>query len=216
MPSAWPTNTELTNYLTGLGFSAPSGITVADEITAAVTQWEMDVKWSPWKEVTSGSIYLDPNNSDVLLLPKPYTAITEVKIGVNAPLSVAGTALTEGSGYFKMSLKPGDSTKPIIGLKFTSIITGQVQSIKVTGTAGYQATIDQAVWGAVRDLAAAKIIKLAQIKAASDLSDAGAGALTEIKQENVTLKFDNSEASSTVSRLMANYEAIVAAYRLVV
>lgn len=216
MPSAWPTSTELTNYLTGLGFTAPSGVTVADEITGAVTQWESDVKWSPWLGSGSSTIYLDPTNSDVLLFPKPFCTVTEVKIGVNLPLSIAGTALTHGSGYWTLSLVPGDDTKPIIGLRFGAFATGDPQSIKATGMVGYQETIDQAVWNAVRDLAAVRIIKLAQIAAASSLSVGAAGALTEIKQENVTLKFSDSQASSTVARLLANYDATVLAYRLVV
>lgn len=215
MPAGWISNTDLTTYLTGLGFTAPSGITVADEITAAVDQWERDTRWDPWDEETSTTIYLTPNDQDTIFLPKPFTAITAVKTGVNVALSIAGTTITKGSGWFPLSLIPGDTTKPIYAIRFSSRQSGAVDSISVTGTPGYQATIEQRPWQAVRDLAAALIIEKAQIAAASALSIAGAGALTEIRQENVTLKFDGSEASGTVARLRKSYEDAVKVYKRV-
>lgn len=213
MPSGWISNTDLATYLTGLGFTAPSGITVADEITAAVDQWEKDTRWDPWDEDASTTLYLTPNDQDTIFLPKPFTAITEVKSGVNVPLSIAGTVLTEGSAWFPLSVIPGDTTKPIYAIRFSSRQSGAVDSISVTGTPGYQATIDQRVWQAVRDLAAALIIEKAQIKAAAALSIAGAGALTEIKQENVTLKFDGSEMAGTAARLRSSYDSAVKVYK---
>ena len=49
--AAYPTGTDLTNFLTSCGFTIPSGMNLTVEAEGAVEQWEKEVAWWPFLNV---------------------------------------------------------------------------------------------------------------------------------------------------------------------
>lgn len=189
--TAWPTTTELTNRLTGLGITTlPTGLALQDEIDAAVEMLEQESGQRPFKEESAaGTFELDPERRTFLDLRSRWTDIDSVEID--------GDAVTAGEDYWAY---PVDG--PYMWLEFTraSVMTGLPQTIAVEGKRGYAVNIPLTVWLAVLDYAAGSIYKTA-----AAVGTVSAGAISEIQQDSVRLKYAGASTAAgqdTASKLM--------------
>lgn len=186
--TAWPTTTELTNRLTGLGVTTiPTGVVLQDEIDKAVAVLEQVSGQSPFlMEDSAGVFKYSPPSSDWLDLKGRWATITEV--------SVDGEVQVENTDYY---LLPYDG--PYRMIRFCGNLTGDPLTVSVTGKRGYSDTIPLDVWLAVLDYAAATVYETAQASGA-----VMTGPVSEIQQDSVKLKFAGgsmAEGASTANRL---------------
>lgn len=159
MSTSWITSTELESYLDGLGVSTiPGGITLADEIQAAADEWEAATGYLPFiVEGSDSTIRLSPGCSSLLDLRTGYVSITSVSVGAGP--SDTGTAITLGTEYWLRPQGAASDSKPYNFIQFAYYGGGEENSIIVVGKRGYAATIPAMAWNAVRDRAAASVVR---------------------------------------------------------
>ena len=194
--SAWPTGTELTNAVTGVGGSIPSGYTAADIIAGVIQEWEEATGWEPFlADASATTRQFDPTFGYTLRLPGYYT-VTGV--------TVDGVAKTVNVDYW---LHPQNHTAkkvPITSLRFHDPLTGEPASIAVTGRLGYDHEIKEDAWLAVLNKAVARCLELA----------AGPyGSVSEIEQGLVKVKYGQEAGRSTIDRFKAEFEKAARRYR---
>lgn len=199
--TAWPTTTELTNRLTGLGVaSTPTGVTLQDEIDAAVGVLERITGQKPFLVESAAADYLyDPTRRTNLALGTRWVSIDSV--------SISGDAQTENDDYY---LKPYGGPYTRIEFLMPLVSDGYPLSVTVNGKRGYAATIPVEIWNAVLDYAAGRVYKTAAMAGTVAL-----GAVTEIRQDTVDIKYAGGSAAmgqDTGSRLMDNATKIMSGY----
>ncbi len=199
--SAWPTTSELSEYLTGFGIaSVPAGVSLQDELDAAVDAMRRYLGRT-YLQASSASKDYNPPRTGTLDLGGVFTAITSVKVGKSN--SSAGTALTDQVDYW-----PKPFGGPYTYIEFRDAQYGEPESIEVTGTPGESATIPVDLWKAVRDFAASSVYGVASI----------AGTVTpqasKIKQGPVDIEFRGSSSKvSTDQQLMNAALSVFKSYR---
>lgn len=199
--TAWPDTTELTNALTGLGVtSIPTGVTLQDELDAAVEMLEELSGQSPFLVQDDDADYLiDPSRRTFLDLRGRWVSIESV--------SIDGTAQTANEDYWA---KPYGG--PYTSLEFLAAVvsSGEPQSVTVNGKRGYAATIPLRAWNAVLDYAAGKVYEKAAMSGAVK-----SGSVTEIRQDTVGIKFSGSGSGSmsTGDKLMADAKKAMMSFR---
>lgn len=199
--TAWPTSTELTNAIAGLGGSVPAGFSAEDIIEAATQQFELETGFDPWLPESSDSTrYYNPEGRATMSIPA-YWTITSVTTGVQGGSS--GTVLTLGTDYWQEPYRDAADKIPCTRLRFLIPPTGYPQSIKIIGKRGHSDAIPNDAWQAVLSLGCASLLMYA----------AGtSGSVSEIRQGLVTVKYGDGE-ESTVRRLMGKFNAAVMRYK---
>jgi hypothetical protein len=194
--SAWPTGTELTNAVTGVGASIPAGYTAADIIAGIVQEWEHMTGWEPFlAEVGTQTRQYDPTFAYTLSLPGFFT-ITSV--------TVNGVSMAEGTDYWVLPYNNTSTMKPITGLRFLNPLTGLPRTISVTGRLGYDDDIHEDAWLAVLNKAVARCLEVA----------AGAsGSISELEQGLVKVKYGQEAGRSTIDRLNSEFKKTAMRYR---
>lgn len=197
----WITDEELGEYLAGIGVATvPAGIELEDEIAAAIEEFERIAGFSPFlQDENSGEYAYDPSRRDFMDLKCYFMTVESV--------SIDGAEQEEGLDYW---------LRPNSGAPYTNITTrgawrGDPQSIVVTGKKGYSATIPVRLWNAVRDFAAAGVYQAATVAGTASL-----GPKTEIKQDDVTIKFAGGSSAmgqDSASRMRAGAVAVFESYR---
>lgn len=198
--TAWPTNTNLTDALSGVGVSIPSGYTAADLIAAAIAEFQAAIGYTWLPDGSDQTLYFDPPNSNFLNL-KPYSSITSVKTGRTA--TDAGTALTVNQDYWVFPLNAIADGKPITGITFETMQCGDPASIVVIGKRGFNADIPESVWFAVLNKAVANVMAL---------NISGEGMASEIQQGLVKVKFGD-EAATMYGAALKNFALMAETYR---
>jgi hypothetical protein len=200
--TAWPNTTELTNALTGLGVtSIPTGVTLQDELDAAVEMLEELSGQSPFLiEDAAADFLLDPSRRTFLDLRSRWPSITSV--------SIDGTAQTANEDYWA---KPYGG--PYTSLEFLAAVVsnGEPHSVTVNGKRGYAATIPLRAWNAVLDYAAGKVYEKAAMSGA-----VSSGAVSRIKQDTVDIQFAGGSLAAgqdTASKLMNNAKQVMMSFR---
>lgn len=147
MPAAYPTTSDLTDYLTAQGLTAPANVQV--HLDAAIAEWERATGYQPFKEEANAqAYYYDPVPLyKALDLGTGFSTVTEVAIGVS-DTDPTGTVLTLSEDY---ELLPYNrSGRPIEGILFRAFtVSGRARSVKVTGKRGYSSTIPDDAWRAI-------------------------------------------------------------------
>lgn len=194
--SAWPTATDLTNRLSGLGVAAlPAGVVAADEIAAAVSALESVTQIKPFlAEATTQTYVIDPTRRTYVHLNAMYAALNAVRIG--------GDSLTIGDDVW---LDPPEG--PYIGLKLVSNVYGDPEEVEVDGKRGYSDSIPDDVWLAVLDYAAASVYETASMA-----GTVGVGPASEITQDSVRIKFGGGAGEGTAEKLRKKAMAVFARY----
>lgn len=197
MPKAtWPTGTDLTNAVAGVGGSIPSGYAAADIIAGVVSEWEGATGWEPFlAEAGTQTLQFDPSFGYTLRLPG-FFSITSV--------TVNGVTMSEGTDFWVIPYNNTSKMKPITGLRFLEPLTGLPRTISVTGRVGYDDDIHEDAWLAVLNKAVARCLKLA----------AGAnGSVSELKQGLVDVKYNVAGGQDTISRFESEFDKAVRRYR---
>lgn len=165
--SAYPAATAVSAYVAGAGVSVPTGFTSAMFDThayAAVNEWERLTDYRPFLAAMAAvSLYFDPPGPNRttelrggyqrLVLDRGFTVISEVRSGITVD-DTAGTVLTAGTDYRLWPVNAPSDSQPYTCIDFIAVQRGEPNSVKVTGTAGYSATINAEVYQAVLELAA--------------------------------------------------------------
>lgn len=199
MKAAWPTDTELTDRLEGLGITTlPAGVDAQDMIDAAVEAFERATGYSPFLEGASRTLVYDPPFDYVMDLVGGNTTVTAVELD--------GVALVSGTDYWTLPPNAAALNQPITGIRFSGIVVGAPQSVEVTGAPGYHDEIPTPAWEAVMAMACQYVILV---------KNGYIGALSESTSGTVKMKFGGEEGS-TVSRLQNVFDTAVARYRKVV
>lgn len=194
--AAWPTGSELTAAVAGVGGSIPSGYTAADIIAGVIQEWEEATGWEPFlAEVGTQTRQFDPTFGYTLRLPGFFTVTSVV---------VNGVTMSEGTDYWALPYNSTSKMKPITGLRFLEPLTGLPRTISVTGRMGYDDDIHEDAWLAVLNKAVARCLKLA----------AGAnGSVSELKQGLVDVKYSMEAGRSTIDRMEADFDKAARRYR---
>lgn len=175
--SAWPTTTELTDRLTGLGVTTiPTGVSLQDELDGAVAALHRAIGYSPYLAGVSASYDYTPPRSFTLLLGGPFFTVTGVK--TNKTNDYAGDALTEGVDYWLKGLGPYSY------IEFETRQYGDPNSIEVTGQRGATDDIPVDLWKAVLDYAAAGVMEQSV-----GTGQTTAGPMTSVKQGAMSVSF---------------------------
>lgn len=160
----WPTETEMTAYLGGLGVTVPAGIDLEAEVAAAVEKLN-EVCGGLFQEgVEADFDYLQPR-SHTLILGRYFTAITSI------------TYKDSGDTIPVSSYRPLPLGGPFTRIEFLGRMTGS-DLLVVEGNPGVTADIPQRVWNAVRDYAAASV-----------MGKTPAGLASSIDQGDIAVKY---------------------------
>lgn len=205
MQAAWPTTNEVNTYLAGLGITAPAGLTVATVLAAAIQEWEQAVGVTPWLAPAATTLTLSPKGEHSIHIP-PCADVDSVTL--SDVLLVADTA------YFLRPDLALANNRPITYIEFRDRVTGDSDSLEIVGRWGYQTTIFEEVWQLVLDLTVSKVLEAAQMKAVLAQSVAAAGAVVEVKQENVTVKYDSTAGRSFTAAVKTRMQELADKYRI--
>lgn len=193
--SAWPTGSELTAAVAGLGAAIPAGYTANDLIAAAIEEFERETGWYPFlADAGSDTRQYDPTFGYTLRTHHFFT-ITGV--------TVRGTAQVEGTDYYVLPYNNALDERPITGLRFLIPLQGLPREVSVTGRMGYDDEIHLDAWMAVLNRAVARCLELA----------AGpSGSVAEIQQGLVKVKYSGGE-QDTISRFNKEFKQVVRRYK---
>lgn len=199
--TAWPTSTELTSALSSRGYTIPAGTTGTGYVAQAVREIEKYTGYPFLSSGASGDSYYDANGQSRLILGRWYDEITAVATGYVEGIS-AGTALTVGSEYRLLKTREGKTW----GIDFQNELFGGSDSIVVTGKSGWDTEIPEDAWEAVLNFAVALAVD--DLKLTS-------GTVSEVKQENLSLKFAATvEPHKVMAAARDRLKAAAAPYRI--
>jgi len=191
MKAGFPDATAVNAYLTGLGLTVPAGLTVADLILASIQEWEFAVGVAPWfvnSTSTATSKTVTPMGEVTIHIP-PCADVTAVSIG--------SQTLVEGTDYWVKPDLAEANFRPVTYIEFEPRIIGWAQELTITGRWGYQTQVFESVYQLIMDLTVSKILEAAQMKAVLAQSLAASGPVTEVKQENLTIKYGGGGSSGS-------------------
>lgn len=195
--SAWPTGSQLSAAVAGVGGAVPAGYTAADLIAAAIAEWERKTGWTPFlANVGTTTLEHDPSGWYTLRLRAPFFTVTSV--------TVDGVTKASGTDFWPMPYNSQTVMTPIVGLRFREPLVGDPMTISVTGRLGYDDDIHEDAWMAVLNRAVAMVLEI----------DAGTtGQATEIEQGLVKVKYDSTSGRGTIDRLNKNFTETVMRYK---
>lgn len=196
MPSAFPTISDVTTFLTEAGFLSGSLPTSLVGVAAsAKEEWERDSGFVPWIALSDITRYFDPPSGYILDLAGGLATLTT--------LTIAGQGLTEWQDFW---LEPPNAVPlaPWTFVRFAYNVYGEPQSIEVTGKWGYRLAgtnaVPQDVFDAVLRRAAGKA--LAVLRA----SGVATGPLTSVKQDDVAYAWGEGSESQVMVGGPAQWE----------
>lgn len=191
----------------GLADTAPSDAVIAPYLAASIEEFKNRVGWGPFLEEVSADWRYDPAEyGDYLDLNMGFTAISAVRTGLTYSDST-GTLLTAERDYL---LEPYDArakNRPYTRIQFLVGMGSGSKSIKVTGTRGFDDEIPDDVWAAV--------LGQGVVKAVEGLTE-NAGDVEEIKQGQVTIKYNVEDGGSILTKLSNAFESVVSRYERMV
>ncbi len=155
--SAYPTATDLTQYLTAAGTPVPAGLDLASIAAAAVDEFERRAGRRMLREAADAVRRFDPpaDRDGWLDLEADLCTLTSVEY---QPAGAAPVALAEGSDFRTLSRNPGVApeplTEPIVALILARMWLAPLRmpeggSIRVTGRWGYAVAIPDDAWWAM-------------------------------------------------------------------
>jgi hypothetical protein len=194
--SAWPTGTELSAAVVGMGSAIPAGFDEDDIIAGAVEEFERLTGWEPFlADAGSDTRQYDPTYGFTLRTDHFFT-VTSV--------TVAGVTKTEGTDFWVLPYNNALREKPITGLRFLTPLQGLPREVSVTGRLGYDDEIHLDAWNAVLKRAVAQCLELA----------AGpSGSVSEIEQGLVKVKYSGEAGRSTIDRFNNEFKQVVRRYK---
>lgn len=200
--TSWPAPADLTNRLTALGSSLPTGLTAAEVLDRAAEEWERRTKWKPFLAESSDSTTWFDYVGGQLDLRGGYVSFTSVTVNVDS--SYPGDVLTLNEQWFPLPSHAPSVERPYTEIGFDVSPVRLARSIKVVGKRGYSATIPFDAWEAVLDWAVRYVLTF---------SAGVQGQVTEFQQDTVRKKFSSSQGDGTLDRLKANFERAVGRYK---
>ncbi len=208
MKSAWPSTTTVASALSGMGITLPSGYSNADYLAASIQEWEMAVGVSPWfvdgtVTTTSSSRTVTPYGQGMVHIP-PCAVVESVALG--------GVTLTVDEDYWLRPDNADDQYRPVTHIEFATRVTGTNAALVITGKWGYQTSIFESVYQLILDMTVSKVLEAAQMKAVLAQSVAAAGAITEVRQENLSIKYAANESFKT--QTMARMNELASLYKV--
>lgn len=202
--TAWPTTTEVTNRLTGWGVtSIPTGVTLQDEIDAAVEEFERLTRFDPFlaNAGTSTRVFDPPGEHGdpyVFLFPGGAISVTTLKVGKTA--GYAGTALTSGTHFF---LERDAENEPYTRVRFAEPQYGPPQSLEIVYREGYAVNLPLDAWVAVLNRAASRVYSMAQASTG--------GIVRRLKQDSVEVEY--AAAGGVAAETDGEFERVALRYQ---
>ncbi len=186
MPAAYPTRDDLAAFFEGQGLAMPSDVGEM-EIAGAVRLFEEKTGYVPFlaEETAQDYFYSPPEYGNTLELRAGFVEVEEVAVGLT-DADQTGTVLTVLQDYSLAPYNASQASKPYTRIEFSTGFRGGARSIRVKGKKGYSSQVPSDVWNAILRAAAAESLP-AMV--------AGEGMPTEIRQGEVTLKFDEWKSS---------------------
>jgi len=199
--TTYPDSTDLTARLTGLGLTTiPAGVSLDDELEAAIEVLETVSNQAPFlAESVDSTSYLSPKRMPYVDLGARFISITSIAID--------GETLTNEQDYW---LVPAGG--PYVGINFAYPVSGEPNSIAVTGKRGNSENLPYRVWNAVLDYAAGSVHNIAVMA-----GTVKPGPVSEITQDTVKYKFGGGasgmEPGTTGDRLKAEAVRVFASLK---
>ncbi len=175
--TAWPTASDLADELNRFSLGFPVDAADLGSYVDQAVEFAYGSIGYPFILQGSADVLFPAPGEQTLFLNRWYNAITAVAVGVSET-DTTGQVLDIGTDVFFETHRG-----KIYALRFISPIVGSLQSVKVTGTQGWDTNIPANLWQAVLDYAAA----LAQQKLRATV-----GVVTEVKQADRQQKFAES------------------------
>lgn len=204
--TAWPTAAQLATELNRFNIGFPVAAADLGSYVDQAVSYAYGTIGYPFIEQASASVLFPAPGEATLFFNRWYSAITAVAVGVSET-DTTGTVLDIGTDCFFKKARTGQ----IYAVCFASPVFGSIESVKVTGTQGWDENIPADLWQAVLDYAAA----LAQQKLRATL-----GVMTEVKQADRQMKYAESvepekwlaEREAALRRVMQSYIPFPFAY----
>lgn len=198
MPASWPTESDITAALSGLGIDTiPTGMSVADLIEEAIEAFEAYIGRSPFKkDAIDVTVTMSPRQSSVVTFDQAFDSITSV--------TFMGTVLEEGSEYW---LEPADG--PYHTMTCSFVLAGEPNSLVIVGKRGQ--VIPYQVFRSIVDYVSGMVYERAG--QAGTVLD----GVTEINQDSVKIKMAGagSQPISISESLKASAQKVWSSYRQV-
>jgi len=193
----WPTGAESAVFATSMGVTIPAGLDLDELAEAARVDFEDLTGYDPFLEAASAAYTYDPPGWEILQLRCGFTAITAVTVGAD------DTVYTIGTDVWKEPVDAPQRGAPYTQLRFRHALTGDPQTVTVTGTKGYASAIPSDAWIAVASRAA--------ILGAGFVAGTSA---TKQKVGSVAVEYGGGE--TPIGHLRSLWDRAIAKYRLVV
>jgi hypothetical protein len=177
---AWPTATEVGDFLLDCGYSSLPSADIEGLVDRAVAELESLVGFSPFLAEESSEIELIADGS--VALPQPFAIVEWVKLNEE---EIDWTQCPSG-------------VYPIRVIRLAEGISGPVS---VAGKVGFGLTVPSDVWYAVRDLAASWVIEM--------IAQAAGSEIESVKQDSVTVKYRTDALASRMASLLADRARLV-------
>lgn len=197
--TAWPTDTEVTDALEGLGVTTiPAGLDIDDVIDMAVAVLEDESGQSPFiEDAAPVTITINPPFSDWMLLGSTWTDVDSV--------TMDETLLVLGTDYW---LEPAEG--PFKSIRFRDTWAGLPQTVEIVGKRGAGVNIPIMAWQGVLDYACGYVFSRAVIAGLVP-----SGSVIEAQEDSVKIKFSGggSTSKSTADTLMDGAKIAFASFR---
>jgi hypothetical protein len=194
--SAWPTGTELSAAVVGMGAAIPAGFTANDIIAGAIEEFERLTGYKPFLAATDPVTRQYDPTFGFTLRTHPFYTVTGV--------TVAGVAKTAGTDYYPLPHNAAADGVPITSIRFEVPLQGKPAEVSVTGRQGYGVSIPLDVWNAVLNKGVAECLARA----------AGpSGSVSEIEQGLVKVKYGQEAGRGTIDRFNNEFKQVVRRYK---
>lgn len=208
----YPTDDDVKLLVAGSGVTLPAGFVFAGYADAATQEFQQLTGFVPFLKDSSDveRVYGPPGRraSNVLELGAGLLSLTSLRVEVTSD-QPSGRPLTQNRDFW---LKPDNAAvegRPYTWIKFLRPVFGLPSSIVVAGRWGFGATVPDDAWEAIRRLAASQ--------AAKDALQGIAAAPETIKDDDVTVTQNSSEAlgaawAEYAQRVIGRYKLIRAGF----
>ena len=208
--AAYPTEAELSTFISGAGVTVPSTFSSDVYSFTAINEWERLTNYNPFLGGSETTYKYDPpgpnretesrGGGKRLFLDRGFVSISEVKSGVTVD-DPTGTVLVVGVDYRLWPTNADTDLKPFTIIDFVHARFGEPNSIRAKGKAGYAVLLNADQFQAVLEMGAAQAMAAIQAGISSDTIDWTEGDVKE--KSSVELVMSLGKAWRKTSRATA-------------
>lgn len=184
---AWPTTGEVTTELGAYGVTLPTGVVLANKLDAAISRFEKITGYSPFlADADNVNVLVDPSFSPSIILPCGFVSIAEI--------SDDGVALTPNEDWWPGPTGAPDRNAPYTFVTLATSTYARIMSLAnspghpaqltIQGKRGYADPLPADAYEAVLLMTVASVMRV---------SDGGTGGISELKQQNLSIKYGKSQ-----------------------